>query len=42
MSRPPVTDWATDFDHLDPAFVQLTLLITSRLNDGASHSGTIP
>lgn len=21
MSRPPVTDWATDFDHLDPAFV---------------------
>ena len=20
MSRPPVTDWATDFDHLDPAF----------------------
>ena len=21
MSRPPVTDWETDFDHLDPAFV---------------------
>jgi cytochrome P450 len=21
VSRPPVTDWATDFDHLDPAFV---------------------
>jgi cytochrome P450 len=21
MSRPPVTDWATDFDHLDPAFI---------------------
>lgn len=21
MRRPPVTDWATDFDHLDPAFV---------------------
>ena len=21
MNRPPVTDWATDFDHLDPAFV---------------------
>ena len=21
MSRPPVTDWATDFDHLDPSFV---------------------
>jgi cytochrome P450 len=21
MSRPPVTDWATDFDHLDPEFV---------------------
>ena len=21
MSRPTVTYWATDFDHLDPAFV---------------------
>ena len=21
MSRPPVTDWETDFDHLDAAFV---------------------
>ena len=22
MNRPPVTDWATDFDHLDPGFVR--------------------
>ena len=33
MNRPPVTDWATDFDHLDPGFVEDPHAVYSRLRD---------
>ncbi len=33
MNRPPVTDWATDFDHLDSEFVKDPHTIYSRLRD---------
>ena len=33
MSRPPVTDWATDFDHLDPAFTADPHTIYDQLRD---------
>ena len=33
MNRPPVTDWATDFDHLDSEFVKDPHTIYSQLRD---------
>ena len=33
MNRPPVTDWATDFDHLDPGFVKDPHTIYRQLRD---------
>ena len=33
MNRPPVTDWAADFDHLDPEFVADPYPIYDRLRD---------
>ena len=34
MARPPVTDWASDWDHLDPAWVGNPYPIWQTLRDG--------